>query len=51
MLCALPKMRFCVSELTESETELIDKLLKSEDVDDIPTVTDEEKTIRKLFSR
>nr|CAG8534639.1 14293_t:CDS:2 [Entrophospora candida] len=37
MLCAPPKMRFCVSELTESETEFIDKLLKSEDVDDIPT--------------
>ncbi|CAG8638238.1 11558_t:CDS:2, partial [Diversispora eburnea] len=51
MLSALPKICFCVPKLTEEAAKFIDKLLKAEDVDDIPAVTGEEKTFRKLFSR
>ncbi|CAG8591732.1 11142_t:CDS:10, partial [Scutellospora calospora] len=51
MSSALPKTRFCIPQLTKEEAKFIDKLLNAEDIDDIPTVTEEEKALRKLFSR
>ncbi|PKK65444.1 hypothetical protein RhiirC2_808957 [Rhizophagus irregularis] len=49
MLNALPKnMRFCVSTLSEEETKFFDLLLRTEDIADVKTVTEEEKILKRL---
>ncbi|CAB5358204.1 unnamed protein product [Rhizophagus irregularis] len=49
MLNALPKnMQFCVSTLSEEETKFFDLLLRTEDIADIKTVTEEEKILKRL---